>query len=62
MTVWERRGVAGRAEAMIDNFSVLLTHGLMLLAAWRLLRRPDLDREGAAPSRFGRRAERRPGA
>ena len=41
---------------MIDNFSVLLTHGLMLLAAWRLLRRSELDREGAAPfARFGRR-------
>jgi hypothetical protein len=32
---------------MIDNFSLGLTHGLMLLAAWYLLRRPDLDREGA---------------
>ena len=30
---------------MIDNFSLALTHGLMLLAAWRLLSRPDLDRE-----------------
>jgi hypothetical protein len=30
---------------MIDNFSLGLTHGLMLLAAWLLLRRPDLDRE-----------------
>ncbi len=30
---------------MIDNFSLGLTHLLMLLAAWRLLRRPDLDRE-----------------
>lgn len=30
---------------MIDNFSLGLTHGLMLLAAWYLLRRPDLDRE-----------------
>jgi hypothetical protein len=30
---------------MIDNFSLALTHGLMLLAAWRLLFRPDLDRE-----------------
>ena len=48
---------------MIDNFSVLLTHGLMLLAGWRLLRRTDLDREGAAPfARFGRRRERRPDA
>ena len=31
---------------MIDDFAILLTHGLMLLAAWRLLTRPDLDREG----------------
>ncbi|WP_294054137.1 hypothetical protein [Sphingomonas sp.] len=33
---------------MIDNFSLALTHGLMLLAAILLLRRPDLDREDAA--------------
>jgi hypothetical protein len=32
---------------MIDNFSLALTHALMLLAGWRLLRRPDLDREVA---------------
>ncbi len=30
---------------MIDNFALGLTHGLMLLAAWLLLRRPDLDHE-----------------
>jgi hypothetical protein len=30
---------------MIDNFSLALTHALMLLAAFLLLRRPDLDRE-----------------
>ncbi len=30
---------------MIDNFSILLTHGLLLLAAWRLIHRPDLDAE-----------------
>lgn len=30
---------------MIDNFSLGLTHGLMLLAAWLLLRRNDLDAE-----------------
>jgi hypothetical protein len=30
---------------MIDNFSLGLTHGLMLLAAWRLLSRIDLDQE-----------------
>ena len=35
---------------MIDNFALGLTHLLMLLAAWRLMRRPDLDREDdAAP-------------
>jgi len=28
---------------MIDNFALGLSHGLMLLAAWRLLSRPDLD-------------------
>lgn len=40
---------------MIDNFSLGLSHGLMLLAAWLLLRRPDLDREESAAD-----AERRP--
>ena len=36
---------------MIDAFALALTHGLMLLAAWRLLARPDLDDEagGGAP-------------
>lgn len=28
---------------MIDLFSLGLTHGLLLLAAWRLLSRKDLD-------------------
>lgn len=32
---------------MIDQFVLLLTHGLMLLAAWRLLSRPDLDDDNA---------------
>jgi hypothetical protein len=41
---------------MVDGFSILITHGLMLLAAWRLLSRPDLDREdGDAPRGFGLR-------
>lgn len=31
---------------MIDSFALLLTHGLMLIAAWRLLGRRDLDQEG----------------
>ena len=33
---------------MIDNFSLLLTHGLLLLAAWRLLSRDDLDADPPA--------------
>jgi hypothetical protein len=32
-------------RAMIDNLSLFLSHGLMMLAAILLLRRPDLDRE-----------------
>ena len=34
---------------MIDNFALGLTHGLMLLAAWRILSRPDLEDDGAPP-------------
>lgn len=34
---------------MIDNFALGLTHALLLLAAWRLLRRPDLDSEAPPP-------------
>ena len=34
---------------MIDHFALGLTHGLMLLAAWRLLRRTDLDDDRPAP-------------
>ena len=30
---------------MIDNFSLGLTHFLMIYAAWRMLSRPDLDSE-----------------
>lgn len=33
---------------MIDHFALGLTHGLMLLAAWRLLRRTDIDDDAAA--------------
>jgi len=30
---------------MIDALSLLISHGVILLAAWRLLSRPDLDRD-----------------
>lgn len=33
---------------MIDNFSILLAHGLLLLTAWRVLSRVDLDHDDAA--------------
>jgi len=38
---------------MIDNFALAVSHGLLLLAAWRLLRRPDLD-DDAAPAAEGK--------
>ena len=28
---------------MIDNFALVVTHGLLALALWRLVRRDDLD-------------------
>lgn len=30
---------------MVDLFALALTHGLLALAAWRLLQRADLDRD-----------------
>jgi hypothetical protein len=49
---------------MIDNFSLALTHGLMLLAAFLLLRRPDLDSETPPEERAKARKRRwgNPGA
>jgi hypothetical protein len=32
---------------MIDTFALALSHGLILLAAWRLVQRPDLDDDDA---------------
>lgn len=34
---------------MIDNFALAVSHGLLLLAAWLLSRRPDLDHEDESP-------------
>jgi hypothetical protein len=50
---------------MIDNFVLGLTHGLMLLAAWRLLSRADLEDDSIppesaqAPSGWAQFAQRR---
>jgi hypothetical protein len=38
------------AQPMIDNFALAVSHGLMLLAAWRLLSRADLDDDAAPPA------------
>jgi len=34
---------------MIDNFGLALSHALIIIAVWRLLRRPDVD-EAAPPA------------
>ncbi|MFV0625076.1 hypothetical protein ACBY01_13850 [Sphingomonas sp. ac-8] len=47
---------------MIDNFSLALSHGLMLLAAWLMLRRPDLDRESPSDPETKPRRRNRFGA
>lgn len=39
---------------MIDNFALALTHALMLIAALRLWRRDDLDREDGPRDRDAR--------
>ncbi len=45
---------------MIDNLSLALTHGLMLLAAWLLMKRPDLDSEAPPPRHWGARKRQPP--
>lgn len=40
---------------MIDNFALALSHGLLILAAWRLLSRPDLDDDSIAAPEPGER-------
>ncbi len=44
---------------MIDDFSLALTHGLMLVAAFLLLRRPDLDHEASTGEDSGTAKKRR---
>lgn len=50
----------GSRRAVIDNFSLGLTHALLLLAAWRLLSRPDLDRDDPTTARRGFRRREKP--
>ena len=47
---------------MIDNFSLGLTHLLMLYVAWRLFARTDLDTDAAPDTQktgWGRKADRK---
>jgi hypothetical protein len=45
---------------MIDTLGLAISHGLILLAAWRLFLRPDLDNEH--PGETGFRPKGRPRA
>jgi hypothetical protein len=36
---------------LVDILTLALTHGLMALAAWRLIQRDELDEEGDAAPR-----------
>ena len=36
---------------MINDFALVVSHGLIMLAAWRLLRRPDLDDDAGREDR-----------
>ncbi len=40
-------------QSMIDMFGLAVSHGLLMLAAWRLLARPDLDSDDPAASAGG---------
>ena len=42
---------------MIDNFSLLISHGLLALLCWRLLARRDLDKEEGPSSSSSVRTE-----
>ena len=41
---------------MVNIATIALTHAIMLLAAWRLLSRHDLDRDPASGQAEGQRA------
>lgn len=40
---------------MIDILALSISHGLLALAAWRLMARDELDQEGESRPRFGLR-------
>jgi len=38
---------------MIDTFGLAVSHGLIVIAVWRLMRRPDLNDDSAVPPPVG---------
>ena len=44
---------------MVDLFALALTHGLLALAAWRLVQRADLDRDPGSDDETQPRREKR---
>ncbi|MEG3179370.1 hypothetical protein [Sphingomonas sp. LT1P40] len=51
--------IKGDARHMIDNLVLLMTHGLLLLTAVRLMRNPALDEENAPPATADKPRKRR---
>jgi hypothetical protein len=47
---------------MIDNLALAISHGLIALTVWKLLRRPDLDSEIAPAEAAATRKRGRPRA
>ena len=47
-------GVHAGRWPVIDDFALAVSHGLILLTAWLLARRPDLDDEAPERDRRGR--------
>jgi len=47
---------------MIDYFALALTHGLLVIAFWRLLGRDDLDTESLGPGPGDEAPEETPAA
>ncbi len=45
---------------MIDNLALAISHGLIALTVWKLLRRPDLDREVSPGDPAPKRRKGRP--
>jgi hypothetical protein len=43
---------------MIDSFALAISHGLLMLTAWRLLTRPDLDKSAKPGPQLPTKPER----